>query len=113
MAADLRVGLFLEDLAQAELFKSLATRIIRGVVQPPTRINLVYYNASGGKGWVAREFRAYLRSVADGVLPADIIVVSQDANQVGAAETRRKLLAGPAVEAYAGPIVCATPDPEV
>ena len=109
LEGSLKIGLFLEDVAQERFVRSLirkaAASAMEGDVDFETR------NAVGGAPRMQEELRKYARDYLQaGVSGYDLVVVCQDTDCQGVPAIKGALI--PIVTAaYAGPLVIAAPDP--
>lgn len=111
---DIRVGYFLEDIAQEAFILSLVTRIAEEVGMPETALDHDSRSAIGGRGTVTSELRRFLRDVRRGdERPFDVLVVAIDANCCGYSERRNEIRHIVDQTDYHGTVVYAIPDPHI
>ncbi len=114
MGDEIRVGYFLEDLAQSELITVLVERLAEELGVEPSRLEHHVRNSTGGKGRVRRTLRQFLRDVVRGATgPFDVTIVCIDADCDSVYTVKREILQLVDQTGYPGAVVCAIPDPHV
>jgi len=111
--AEIRVGYFLEDIGQEHFLKALVKRVARQVGLASDVVHDVR-NATGGRGVVLDELRRFLRDVSrERERPFDLLIVAIDGDCRGYQERRNEIQSIVTQSGYAGPVICAVPDPHI
>lgn len=105
----MKIGLFLEDVAQERFVRSLILKAAASVIEDDVEFET--RNAVGGAPRMREELRKYARDYLQaGASDYDLVVVCQDTDCKGVPATKNDLV--PIVtDDYAGPLVIAAPDP--
>lgn len=112
--ASIRVGYFLEDVAQEAFVTTLTERIARQVGFSADDVAHDPRSAVGGHGVVTTELRRFLLDVRRGIegIP-DILVVAIDSNCTGHVAMRNEIEHIVQQTEYPGTVVYAIPDPHI
>lgn len=112
--SEIRVGYFLEDVAQREFIVALVQQVAINVGLDVTMLTREVRNASGGKGKAMTELKQFLRDMAKGLIsPPPILVIAIDGNCQGYTEKQKEIRQQAQKYKYPGHLICATPDPHI
>jgi len=112
--AEVRVGYFLEDIAQERFLCALVTRVAEEKGIPTDMLRHEVRNASGGEGQAMNSLSQFLdRWRHDQVPVLDLLIVAIDGNCRSFTERRREIENLVRERGYHGPLVCAVPDPHI
>ena len=111
LEANLKIGLFLEDIAQQLFITCLIRKVVAAVSDNADAVEFAARNASGGIPKMQGELRRYVHDyLQSGLSDYDLVVISQDTDCAGVPATKTRV-SDIVTEGYAGPLVIAAPDP--
>jgi len=111
---EIRIGYFLEDIAQEKFLTSLVERVAeeRGLAVGCLRHDV--RNATEGHGSALTELGRFLRDVSrERESPFDVLVISIDSNCQGYTTKKREVMDKIEAAGYPGSVACAIPDPHI
>ncbi len=112
--SEIRVGYFLEDVAQQQFVVALVQRVAINVGLDVDTLTHEVRNASGGKGRAMTELKQFLRDMAKGLVsPPPVLVIAIDGNCQGYTEKQREIRQQAEKYEFPGHLTCATPDPHI
>ncbi len=112
--AEIRIGLFLEDVGHERFLLTLIRRLALDVGFTDNDLIFDTRNATGGKGRATNEFRRFVRDAQRGQEHYfDVLVVAIDGNCLGYNDKRHELEGIAERSGYPREIVYAVPDPHI
>lgn len=112
--SEIRVGYFLEDVAQQQFIVAIVQQVAINVGLDAAALTPEVRNASGGKGKAMTELKQFLRDMAKGLIsPPPILVIAIDGNCQGYTEKQKEIRQQAEKYEYPGHLICATPDPHI
>lgn len=112
--AELRIGYFLEDLAQEKFILALVQRVAAEAEGLTTELRHEVRNATGGAGQALPQFGQFLdRRKRGGEKHFDVLVVAIDGNCVGPTQRAKEIKRMAEQKGYLGRLVCAVPNPHI
>lgn len=112
--SEIRVGYFLEDVAQQQFIVATVQQVAINVGLDAAALTHEVRNASGGKGKAMTELKQFLRDMAKGLIsPPPILVIAIDGNCQGYTEKQKEIRQHAQKYKYPGHLICATPDPHI
>lgn len=114
MAVEVRIGCFLEDIAQERLVTALIKKVLFLRQTISADLVLEVRNSTGGVGRALGSFEDYLRRWRSGSQSSyDALVVAIDGNCAGYAAKKKQILETVTQVGYPGEIICAIPNPHI
>ena len=112
--AELRIGYFLEDLAQEKFVLALVQRVALDVKELAVEFRHEVRNATGGGGKALEQFSQFLERHGRGdERTFDVLVVAIDGNCVGPTQRVDEIKTRIRHTGYLGQWVCAVPNPHI
>lgn len=111
----LRIGYFLEDIAQERFMIALVQRVIKEERFWET-VSHDVRNASGGRGGVLNKLKKYFQDVkrlTGSTSSCDLVIVAIDGNCGTYSKMQQKIMKRKDVSKYQGEVICAIPDPHI
>lgn len=111
---EIRIGYFLEDIAQERFVKALVNRVAEKMGLHVASLRHEVRNATGGRGNALDELQRFLRDVRrESERPFDVLVVAIDGDCCSYRERRDQIRAIVEQSGYPGSVICAVPDPYI
>lgn len=112
--AEIRIGYFLEDIAQERFICALVTRVAEEMGIPRDKLHHEVRNASGGAGQAMTSLDTFLeRWMRDREPSFDLLIVAIDGNCQRYTTRRREIAELLRRKGYTGLFACAVPNPHI